>query len=333
MKEAGIICPEAVKVKENVLIMEMLGNGLQAYPRLRDVKLSVEERSNVYLECLFLLRKMFIKVDTVHGDFSEFNLLYDKSEHKLFVIDVSQSVHSHHPLAFEFLKRDIYNINFYFNKLGIPVFSLSKIFEFIVDKELDVADKKSVIEKMMEWALDDMEEDPEKKEFESFLGVNVPRNLFDLDLDQVNVEMFKHNYHNKFYSKMIGLGKVDEKREEKEDDTHQKEIEQDNEENLQKTQLEEDPSKVNDDNETKKSVKTKNKLEELVLMDDVNKFGEIDKAKKKEKKIIGDAKYGHLTKKERKKLIKEENREKRKNKMPKKMKKKLINKKRQGNKK
>merc|ERR1712113_284365 len=136
MNEAGIACPEAIKVKGNVLIMSMLGQNGKAYPRLRDVKLSIEERSNVYLECLFLLRKMFIKVDCVHGDFSEFNLLYDKEKKQLYVIDVSQSVHSHHPLAFEFLKRDIYNVNFYFNKLGIPVFPLKDIFKFIVDKEM-----------------------------------------------------------------------------------------------------------------------------------------------------------------------------------------------------
>ena len=319
MKEVGIACPEAIKVKGNVLVMGMLGKQGQAYPRLRDVKLEIEERSNVYLECLFLMRKLFIKVDSVHGDFSEFNLLYDKENQKLFVIDVSQSVHSHHPLAFEFLKRDIYNINFYFNKLGIPVFPLGEIFQFIVDKKLSIDKKKTYIEKMIENSLEDMEKDPEKKDFEVFLGMNIPTNLYEMDLMAIEKELKTGDYKKHFYSKMIGLGEIEEKEEikkiEKEDDI------QETKDEIEKT----------NDNEEIKEINTK--LDELILMDDQNKFGEIKQDKVKEKKKGGDAKYGHLSKKERKKLVKQEKREKRKTKMPKKMKKKLINKKTKGNKK
>ena len=324
MNEVGIACPEAIKVKENVLIMGMLGIEGKAFPRLRDVKMEIEEISNVYLECLFLMRKMFIKVDLVHGDFSEFNLLYDKENQKLFVIDVSQSVHSHHPLAFEFLKRDIYNINFYFNKLGISVFPFGKIFQFIVDKKLTIDKKKDFIEKMIENSLQDMNEDPEKKEFEVFLEMNIPTNLYEMDLLEIEKKLKSGDYKKYFYSKMIGLGDIDENEELVKEENTQKNEEEDLKESK-------DQTKNIETNEEIKKINTK--LNELILMDDQNKFGEIKLNKVKDKKKGGDSKYGHLNKKERKKLVKEEKREKRKNKMPKKMKKKLINKKTRGNKK
>lgn len=371
MKEAGIACPEAIKVKGNVLVMSMLGVGDKAFPRLRDVKLEMAEVSNVYLECLFLMRKMFTKVDSVHGDFSEFNLLYDQAEQQLYVIDVSQSVHSHHPLAFEFLKRDIYNVNFYFNKLGIPIFPLGEIFKFIVDKEMTAGKKKVFIEQMIENALDDIEMDPEKKEFEVFLGVSIPTNLFDMDLDQIEEELRTGDYKKNFYSKMIGLGEaeaipetvdaavdegpetageVPEEGPKSEEEAMEKnsleelkgeivepesgDAEEEKEEKSDDLEIKAEEEHLEDEGESrsKKVKKLNEKIEELVLMDERNKFGIVEPEIKREKKIVGDAMYGHLSKKERKKLVKEQKREKRKTKMPKKLKKKLTSKKLKGKK-
>ena len=41
-----------------------------------------------------------------------------------------------HPLAIEFLKRDIYNINKYFMEQDVMVFSMREIFRFITDRNL-----------------------------------------------------------------------------------------------------------------------------------------------------------------------------------------------------
>lgn len=48
------------------------------------------------------------KCALVHGDLSEYNLLW--FEDKVWVIDVSQSVELTHPKAMEFLFRDCYNV-------------------------------------------------------------------------------------------------------------------------------------------------------------------------------------------------------------------------------
>lgn len=77
---------------------------------------------------------MFLKCNLVHGDFSEFNLLYHKGE--LVIIDVSQSMEENHPMAIEYLKRDIYNINYFFKNKGVIVFSLREIFKYITDSSI-----------------------------------------------------------------------------------------------------------------------------------------------------------------------------------------------------
>lgn len=59
-----------------------------------------------------MIRDMFIKAKLVHGDLSEYNILYFKEE--LYIIDVSQTMEDNHPVAIEFLKRDLYNMNLYF---------------------------------------------------------------------------------------------------------------------------------------------------------------------------------------------------------------------------
>ncbi len=44
-------------------------------------------------------------------------------EEKVHVIDVSQSLENDHPHAFDFLRRDIININDFFKKKRVHIFS------------------------------------------------------------------------------------------------------------------------------------------------------------------------------------------------------------------
>ena len=50
------------------------------------------------------MEKMFQLANIVHGDFSEFNLLYH--QRRVWVIDVSQAVTRDHPFSLDFLLRD-----------------------------------------------------------------------------------------------------------------------------------------------------------------------------------------------------------------------------------
>jgi len=110
--EAGLPVPEALHFDRNILIMDFAGEGERAYPQIRLVGL--EEPENTYQEILTFIDRLFNEASLVHGDLSEYNILWD-GEHPV-VIDMGQSVTPDHPRAGAFLMRDIKNINRYFGK-------------------------------------------------------------------------------------------------------------------------------------------------------------------------------------------------------------------------
>lgn len=77
MKSAGMRVPEAFEVRENVLVMEFMGEDeWQASPRLKDAELPAERIRDLYIELLVILRTMFARCKLVHADFSEYNILF-----------------------------------------------------------------------------------------------------------------------------------------------------------------------------------------------------------------------------------------------------------------
>lgn len=52
------------------------------------------------------------------------------------MIDVSQSVEHDHPQALAFLLRDIKNINDFFSKKGVKIFTDQQVFQFIVSLDI-----------------------------------------------------------------------------------------------------------------------------------------------------------------------------------------------------
>merc|ERR1712066_1191263 len=84
------------------------------------------------------MRKMMINCKLVHGDLSEYNMLYHDG--KLIIIDVSQSVEKDHPQALDFLKRDCVNVNNFFAKrMDRPPIPVRRLFDYIVVNDLAVA--------------------------------------------------------------------------------------------------------------------------------------------------------------------------------------------------
>ncbi|UCC21046.1 MAG: serine protein kinase RIO, partial [Promethearchaeota archaeon] len=114
--KVGLSVPNPLFVKNNILIMEYIGFASIPAPLLKDIK-NPKDPINLMNEILIFIKDLYQKAKLVHGDLSEFNILYHNQ--KPIVIDISQAVSIHHPKAEVFLVRDIKNIFKYFEKLGI----------------------------------------------------------------------------------------------------------------------------------------------------------------------------------------------------------------------
>ncbi|GAA5860727.1 hypothetical protein JCM3774_006266 [Rhodotorula dairenensis] len=130
MRGAGVRVPEAIEVRENVLVMDFVGQDeWQASPRLKDAEVPPENMHRLYIEIVVILRAIFYRCRLVHADFSEYNILYHDGH--LWVIDVSQSVEHEHPAAFDFLRSDIQNADDFFARRGVKTLGLRRTFNFV----------------------------------------------------------------------------------------------------------------------------------------------------------------------------------------------------------
>lgn len=127
--KVGLNVPKPIHIKNNILIMEYIGSGSTPAPLLKDVKV-LEDIEGVFQEIMGFIKNLYQKAHLVHGDLSEFNILYHN--HKPIFIDISQAVDIQHPKAVIFLERDIKNIVSFFDKLGID-FSKSEKQKFYDD--------------------------------------------------------------------------------------------------------------------------------------------------------------------------------------------------------
>lgn len=113
--EVGVRSPVPLTSERNILIMEFIGKDGVSAPRLKDVVL--EQPRQVYEEVAGYMGLLYQKARLVHGDLSEYNILLH--EDRPVFIDMGQAVMLEHPMAREFLARDVRNIIRYFKKMGV----------------------------------------------------------------------------------------------------------------------------------------------------------------------------------------------------------------------
>jgi len=136
--DVGVRVPMPIACDKNVLIMEFIGKGGIAAPKLRDVPLEVLaldfELEELFWRICSYMKLMYEKGRMVHADLSEFNILmkgYAEQEVagvnaaeiaiEPVMIDMGQSLLLEHPNADAFLTRDERNIVTFFNKLGLDL--------------------------------------------------------------------------------------------------------------------------------------------------------------------------------------------------------------------
>jgi RIO kinase 1 len=111
---AGVRVPEPLAVERNVLVMEYIGTESGRAKRLTEVE--IENPETAYEVVREYMRRLY-DVGLVHGDLSEFNIVFHEGQ--LVVIDLGQAVTVHHPNSDDFLERDCENVANFFARQGV----------------------------------------------------------------------------------------------------------------------------------------------------------------------------------------------------------------------
>lgn len=114
--EIGVRAPEPIAIMKNVLVMEFVGEDINAAPQM--LKTELKNPKAVSKKIFDDVKRMY-RGKFVHADLSEYNVLMLKNEP--YLIDFSQGVLLSHPKAMEFLERDIKNLCNFFTKKGLDL--------------------------------------------------------------------------------------------------------------------------------------------------------------------------------------------------------------------
>ena len=123
--EAKIPAPRPIKVSNNVLAMEFVGDGGIPAKTLLESDVNLTD----YKSAISIIEKLYKDAKLVHADFSEYNIF--KTKKGLIVFDLGSAVKIAHPNSPGFLKRDINNISNFFVKRGLTVENPSDVLERI----------------------------------------------------------------------------------------------------------------------------------------------------------------------------------------------------------
>ncbi|MDR2294816.1 MAG: serine/threonine protein kinase [Microbacterium sp.] len=117
--EAGIPVPYPVQVSGTEVLLEFIGKGREAAPRLAQTRLRGAELADPFDQVRSLLIA-FARAGLAHGDLSAYNLLLHRG--RVVVIDLPQIVDlAANPAGADFLHRDVLNVCTWFGRRGLEV--------------------------------------------------------------------------------------------------------------------------------------------------------------------------------------------------------------------
>ncbi len=105
--------PKPIGYNRHVIVMSYLRGKELVYFK------SIRNPQKIFNRIIKQMKKIFQKLDMIHGDLGEFNIVLDEKGN-ILIIDWLQWVSRDHPNAFSFLERDIINIcHFFLKKFNI----------------------------------------------------------------------------------------------------------------------------------------------------------------------------------------------------------------------
>jgi RIO kinase 1 len=114
----GVPVPYPVQVDGSEVLMEFIGQGRTAAPRLAQLRGDADQLADYYAQIANAMRAMAAN-GQAHGDLSPYNLLVD--EGRVVMIDLPQVVDVvSNPNGMEYLQRDCRNICTWFTARGYP---------------------------------------------------------------------------------------------------------------------------------------------------------------------------------------------------------------------
>jgi len=199
-----IRAPWPYYLKNNVIAMEFIGHKGDAAPRLKDAVIGTEDPQEIvslYAECVAMMRHLYQTCKLVHGDLSEYNLLYHDKQ--IWMIDVSQSVEHDHPMALDFLRRDCAVLNDFFRRNNVFVLTTLRLFNYVTDLTLEESRMDEVLGQLLQESSKGYTEE-EIQQDKVFEQVYIPRSL--QELSHVEIERQKKEGTENFYTQLTGLG-------------------------------------------------------------------------------------------------------------------------------
>lgn len=114
---AGVPVPYPVQVSDTEVLMEFIGDGRAAAPRLAQSRAHGEELRDAFDQVVGILES-FARAGFAHGDLSPYNLL--DHDGRIVVIDLPQIVDvASNPNGYDFLHRDVVNVSAWFARRGL----------------------------------------------------------------------------------------------------------------------------------------------------------------------------------------------------------------------
>jgi len=117
LAEARVAVPYPVQVHDTELLMEFIGDGREAAPRLAQTRATGDELRDQFDQVVTIMRG-FARIGAAHGDLSPYNLLVHHG--RVVVIDLPQLLDVvANPGGMAFMERDCTNICDWFTRRGL----------------------------------------------------------------------------------------------------------------------------------------------------------------------------------------------------------------------